>query len=189
MNRFNIPSNLICPLSKSKHILRGPQKLPCRRTACLACIKALVRGTKDEFQCSLCSHRHTLRSLGSNRICEIQIDDDLAKLGSYESNRLELASESTRDLFSTAQGALDGLFEFYRYEMDIRFEALRSEIDVKAGEVETSIRASVQESWDNIEANFLKEEFKWDGRKFQKSEDILQKLQSIGIEFLNKFIF
>lgn len=113
-------------------------------------------------------------------MCEIQIDDDLANLGSYESNRLESASESTRDLFSTAQRALDGLFEFYRYEMDIRFETLRSEIDVKAEEVETSIRASVQESWDNVGADFSKEDFDWDGKIFQKSEDILQKLQSIG---------
>jgi len=131
MNRFNVPLNLICPLTTtSKHILREPRKLPCLKTACFECIKALVKGPKNEFQCSFCSKIHSLQALETNRMFEIQMDDDLANLASYESNRLELASSK---------------------------------------------------SWDDIKNCFQKDDFEWDGKDLQKSEDLLQRLRIIGM--------
>ena len=182
MNRFNVPLNLICPLSTtSKHILREPRKLPCRKTACFECIKALVKGPKNEFQCSFCLKIHSLQALETNRMFEIQMDDDLANLASYESNRLELARSNTRELFATSQNALDGLFEFYKFEMEIRLEVLKADIDMKAEEVGRNIDLSLAKSWDDIKNCFQKDDFEWDGKDLQKSEDLLQRLRIIGM--------
>jgi hypothetical protein len=112
---------------------------------------------------------------------EIQMDDDLANLASYESNRLELASSNTRELFATSQNALDGLFEFYKYEMEIRYEVLKADIDMKAEEVGRNIDLSLAKSWDDIKNCFQKDDFEWDGKDLQKSEDLLQRLRIIGM--------
>ena len=190
MNNFtSIQNNLLCTISSHDHILRDPRKLPCKRTACLNCIENLAE-TNHKFNCKFCKQSHdTLKDLVRNFLCEDALDDNLNNLSKHEANRLNLVSKSTQLLFSGTQNAIDGLFEFYKYEIEIRFESLRAALDLSANDVLNKLEFVLNEGLNEFEKSLKEVDIKSPNRSLLESERIFHKLSDIGMHFKKESMY
>lgn len=150
MTDFTIESSLVCTLTKDKHILTEPRRLPCKRIACLSCIKK----QKKKFICKFCRNEHDNSDFLRDLLCEESLESNLDKLSSHELRRLKAVSLVTKNLFSNSNNAIDGLFDFYKYDIELRFESLRSSVDIKAKESLNNIRKKLDRDFDDLKMEF-----------------------------------
>lgn len=179
MTDFSIESSLVCTLTKDRHILNQPRKLPCKRIACLLCIK----NQKKNFLCKFCRNEHNNTDFARDLLCEESIESNLDKISSHESQRLKASLLNTNDLFSNSINAIDGLFDFYQYEIELRFESLRSGIDLKAKETLNNIRTKLTKDFDDLEMKFNRINFKAN-KSLIDLENNFQGASKIGKGFL-----
>lgn len=177
-----LPSYLLCEVSEQDHILKEPRKLPCKHTVCLQCISDQAESNR-KFICKFCHKSHNiLKDVARDLLCEEALEENLHTLGLHELNRLDLASYKTSDLFTGSQNAIESLFEFYLYDIEIRFDSLRAEVDIKAAEVLKMFDKNVNQIFDNAELEFKEIELK-KKKSLVESEAVIQKLTDISKHF------
>ncbi len=184
MNNFSsLQSNLVCSISSQEHIIRDPRRLPCKRTCCLSCIESLAE-SNHKFKCKFCSLTHdTLKEIRRDLICEEALEENLPILADHEANRLNLVTSSTLELFSGSQNAIEGLFEFYRYEIELRFESVRAALDIAASDFLKTIEIDFSQGLDKVASDMKEVEHTQSmNRSLPDSERLLKKLSIISID-------
>jgi len=134
------------------------------------------------FKCKFCSKTHsTLKDLCRDLICEEALEDNLTLLADHEAKRLISISNDAKELFSGSQNAVEGLFEFYRYEIELKFESVRAALDKAACDLVKKVELDLSQNFDIIQNEFkyLKNKKSID-RSISDSEEIAIKLSNIG---------
>jgi len=117
------------------------------------------------------------------------MEENLPILADHEANRLNLVTTSARKLFSDSQNAVEGLFEFYRYEIELRFESVRAALDIAASDFLKKIELDFSQGLDKVASDMKEvEHTKSMNRSLSDSERLVKKLSIISIYFFNCFI-